>query len=252
MREVPIEVRWQGQALPAVAPVDGGSIGPGAASGGATAGGNGGGGRGSGREADSGRIRTSDGVVELQFEGEEGCAERFSPCRETRWRRVSVRLEDGRGAAGGRDQAARFVPLAVPSDRLSTVLHVENQGTEPEPTQRVEMKDKEAPARYALAVPYQFEPGWRYLTLVIAGEATIPEGAEALWMWVKGDGTGNTFERECETRRGRCFRSTWGRSTGTDWRPVRVLRWMTGWTLATGVGPTMACGTCPCGGRACY
>lgn len=217
VREVPIEIRWQGKALPGVAPIavvrsdpirllvaprqEGMSVIVEDPAGKLT----------------SGRIRTSGGV--LEFTGENGARKGFTLPEMAR----SVRLEDGQGRLVAETRPTRFLALAVPSGRVEMVLHVENKGMKPEPSERVEVKDQDAPARYALAVPYHFEPGWRYLTLAIAGEsAVVPEGAEALWMWVKGDGTGNHLRARVRDATGQVFQINVGALDWEGWRPVRV------------------------------
>ncbi len=135
---------------------------------------------------------------------------------------AQVQVWDQNGEFVAETPSVRFQTLQLPAERIKAVLHRDNKGTEPEDLPRVEVKAEEAPARYALEVSYHFEPGWRYLTLPVTGDALIPEEARCLWIWVKGDGSENHLRARVRDASGQVFQINLGMLDWNDWRPVRI------------------------------
>jgi hypothetical protein len=113
-------------------------------------------------------------------------------------------------------------PLGVPANSFRAVLHVENKGQAGIPVKPTSTKDDKAPAAVALAVPYTFEKGWRYLTVQPSAELKAPAGAVALSFWIKPDGTKNALRARIRDASGQTFQRDLGQLDGTDWRPARI------------------------------
>lgn len=113
-------------------------------------------------------------------------------------------------------------PLGVPAEAFRTILHVDNRGQAPTAPPRVETADPEAPAAFALGVPYRFDPGWRYLTVSPDRPLPIPAGARSFSVWIHADGSGNALRCRLRDATGQTFQPDLGTLDWTGWRPVRI------------------------------
>ena len=78
----------------------------------------------------------------------------------------------------------------------------------------------DAPAPFALEVPYHFDPGWRYLAVSSRRPMTIPAGANGAIVWVRGNPSGDSLRCRFHDSTGQTFQVDLGRSTGPSWRPL--------------------------------
>ncbi len=122
---------------------------------------------------------------------------------------------------------ARFEPVpGFPAHRgkgmgLDSILYVENRGQAPTPLSIV-ATEKDAPGPLALDVPYHFDPGWRYLGVSFQKPTTIPAGASAAVLWVRGNHSGDALRCRFRDATGQKFQPDLGRLDWTDWRPLRI------------------------------
>jgi hypothetical protein len=225
-REIPIALAWDGQALPAVAPlviVRGDplelTVAP----------------RGAelivtvanpSRGAFAGRVVATsvpDGRVlsarDVKFVGGDEAAEAALAPSPPAGKPFAVEIQDGSGRAVVRDATRRFRPAPALGDGAVAVLHVENKNQPAVPVPVVPVG-----AEKALDLTYTFGPGWRYLTVETPPSfAAIPDEARAMILWIKGDGSGNSLRARFLDGEGQLFQVNADppHLTWTGWRAVR-------------------------------
>jgi len=141
---------------------------------------------------------------------------------------VDLVLVDADGEPVVEAVSGRFEPLRGPDrgdllDGLDAVLHVDNAPTPPKPLRptRVEGEAKGRRER-AAEVAFQFDPGWRYLTVQPRKPLAIPEKAREALFWIKGDGSDAYVRCRFRDATGQTFQPDLGRLDFEGWRLVRV------------------------------
>lgn len=125
---------------------------------------------------------------------------------------LTVRIKEGDRPAEALLKA-RFEPLRPFPAHFQYTLFVENHGQAPRPLD---------PTAEGLAVPYVFDKGWRYATITPARENAIPDGAQALVLWVEADGSGDALRSRIRDRTGQTFQVDLGRLEWKGWRAVTI------------------------------
>jgi hypothetical protein len=135
--------------------------------------------------------------------------------------RLALLGPDGQAIASA--ELPQTAPLGAPASGFRSVLHVDNQGQAAVALKSTTTHgDDDAPAAQALAVPYTFDPGWRYLTVQPPAELKAPPDAVALSFWVRPDGTRNALRARIRDASGQVFQRDLGQLEGTTWRPARI------------------------------
>ena len=106
-----------------------------------------------------------------------------------------------------------------PSTELDAILFVDNAPRSPRPL-TLSAAGVDAPAPLALEVPYQFDPGWRYLTVAPRRLLAIPAGAQAAIVWVRGNESGDLLRCRFHDATGQTFQPDMGRLDWSGWRPL--------------------------------
>jgi len=79
----------------------------------------------------------------------------------------------------------------------------------------------DGPAPVALAVPYRFDRGWRYIEAA-PSQARIPAGTVALTFWARSTSEHDHLRSRYRDSTGQAFQLDLGRLGWTGWRPVTV------------------------------
>ncbi|WP_165219195.1 cellulase family glycosylhydrolase [Aquisphaera insulae] len=114
-----------------------------------------------------------------------------------------------------------FHEARPPDVAFNADLHVDNAGTGPKPL-AVSKATAEDPASHAIEVPYQFDAGWRYLTIGPEKPMEIPAGARAAIVWVRGNTSGDVLNCRFSDRTGQTFQVHLGNLTKPGWSPMTI------------------------------
>jgi polysaccharide biosynthesis protein PslG len=123
--------------------------------------------------------------------------------------------------------AARYQPVSgfpagpEPSTELDAILFVDNSPRSPRPL-TLSAAGADAPAPLALEISYQFDPGWRYLTVAPRRPLAIPAEAQAAIVWVRGNESGDLLRCRFHDATGQAFQPDMGRLDWSGWRPLRI------------------------------
>ncbi len=138
-----------------------------------------------------------------------------------------VSLVDDQGRTAARTTPARYQQMnGFPTQPGSTseldeVLFVDNAPRAPRPL-TLASAEADAPAPVALDVAYQFDPGWRYLTVAPRRPLTIPVEAQAAILWVRGNDSGDSLRCRFRDATGQTFQPDLGRLDWSGWRSFRI------------------------------
>ena len=138
-----------------------------------------------------------------------------------------VVLADETGKPVAQTTTARFEAMAGfpagpdPTTDMSSILFVDNVPQSPRPLS-LALAAADAPAPFALEVPYQFDPGWRYLRSPLTRRSTIPAGARGAMVWVRGNRSGDSLRCRFHDATGQTFQVDLARLEWSDWRPLRI------------------------------
>ena len=141
----------------------------------------------------------------------------------------SIRVADAKGsfAVGTTSQAyQRLQPF--PGSGAAGAFHqvkvIENANVSGPPPELANVQTTgNAPALTALDFAYHFMPGWQYTMAVPPPTlASIPARADALLLWVKGDGSGNDLRSRVRDSTGQTFQADLGSLDATGWRLVEI------------------------------
>ncbi len=138
-----------------------------------------------------------------------------------------VFLVDDQGKPAAQTTAERFQPMtgfpagSDPSSALDAVLFVDNSPQPPRPL-KLAAASAGAPAAVAVEVSYHFDPGWRYLSVVPHRPLAIPDEAQAVVFWVRGNDSGDHLGARIRDATGQTFQPDLGHLDWSDWRPVRI------------------------------
>ena len=104
---------------------------------------------------------------------------------------------------------------------MESTLFVDNRAQPPHPLNLV-AAGAQAPAPFALEIPYRFDPGWRYLGVSFQKAVTIPARAKAAILWVRGNHSGDALRCRFRDATGQTFQPDVARLDWTDWRPLHI------------------------------
>ncbi|AMV36280.1 cellulase family glycosylhydrolase [Planctomyces sp. SH-PL62] len=139
---------------------------------------------------------------------------------------VDLVLVDAHGAPVVEPVSGRFEPIMGPDrtdllDSLDAVLHVENTPA-PGKASKPSRVATEGQSERAIKIAYEFDPGWRYLTVQPRKTLPIPEKAREALFWVKGDGSNAYLRCRFRDASGQTFQPDLGRLDFEGWRIVRI------------------------------
>ncbi len=103
----------------------------------------------------------------------------------------------------------------------SSVLSVDNKAEQTVPVAAVAL-DPTAPSVAGLDFSYQFEKGWRYVSLVPNGSLAVPAAAEAASLWVLGDLKGDLLRTRLRDATGQVFQIDLPAPPANEWTPIRI------------------------------
>jgi len=138
-----------------------------------------------------------------------------------------VLLVDDQGSLVAQTRPARYQPVSgfpaglERSTELDAILFVDNSPRSPRPL-TLTAAGTDAPAPLALEVPYQFDSGWRYLTVAPRRPLAIPAQAQAAIVWVRGNESGDLLRCRFHDATGQTFQPDMGRLDWSGWRPLRI------------------------------
>lgn len=140
-----------------------------------------------------------------------------------------IALRDEAGALVALTPATRFERMAgFPAARrlgldaeMVSILFIDNRAQAQTPL-KVVAAGPDAPAPEALEVPYHFDPGWRYLGVSFREVARIPSEARAAVVWVRGNHSGDALRSRFRDATGQTFQVNLARLDWSGWRPLRI------------------------------
>lgn len=121
----------------------------------------------------------------------------------------------------GRFEPMRGLDRSEVLDGLETILYVENKAQTGKPA-KTTIEKSDGRDEQVLKVDFQFDPGWRYLTVHPRKRLAIPEKAREALLWIKGDGSNAYLRCRFSDSTGQTFQPDLGRLDFTDWRLVRI------------------------------
>ncbi|WP_165066662.1 cellulase family glycosylhydrolase [Paludisphaera rhizosphaerae] len=121
----------------------------------------------------------------------------------------------------GRFEPIRGLDRSEVLDGVETILHVENKGQAGQPVKTTIEKSDGRDER-VLKVDFQFDPGWRYLTVHPRKPLPIPENAREALLWIKGDGSNAYLRCRFTDKTGQTFQPDLGRLDFKGWRLVSI------------------------------
>ncbi|QEH33307.1 Beta-xylosidase [Aquisphaera giovannonii] len=140
---------------------------------------------------------------------------------------IRVLLKDDRSTILGDLEPRRYVPFpgfddaGKPRAAFTAILHVENVGRTPRRL-HAERSAADAPSSYLIQVPYQFDKGWRYLTIAPEQTMEVPAGADSAVVWVRGNTSGDALNCRYRDSTGQVFQVSLGHLTRPGWYPVTI------------------------------
>lgn len=138
-----------------------------------------------------------------------------------------ILLRDARNVEVALLNRRRFLPLTgfIGTPKTLTgfgqVLFIENVAQKPTPLSVVETPPG-SPARFAFALRYQFDKGWRYVQATSNEPLPIPAHASALLVWVHANGSGDALRARFRDAGGQTFQPDLGQLTWSGWRLVTI------------------------------
>jgi hypothetical protein len=141
-------------------------------------------------------------------------------------RPFAVVLKDRQGQTVARTEVQRYAPLAgfpaaAGDSPFQEIRFVENVTQPPTPLTAVNTPVG-SPAPVAVRFAYQFPKGWQYAEIAPRQKLPIPTGAKALMVWVHSDGSGDFLRARYTDSTGQTFQPDLPKLEWKGWRLIAI------------------------------